>query len=167
MPLNAKLRTLCSSETACRHDVLESVLSLSEEIARQAGEGRHLGALFTIGRAEDVLRYSRPLILDPLRGHAPDSTHISNADLRGTLRELAQLDGAFVVTEAGAVVAACRYLDVPTTRIAIQLGYGSRHVAAAAISKLLHIFTVVLSQSGVIRVFFDGEVVWTADASTR
>jgi DNA integrity scanning protein DisA with diadenylate cyclase activity len=48
-----------------------------------------------------VLAASRALILDPLAGHAPAHTHISDRDLRGTMKELAQLDGAFVISHAG------------------------------------------------------------------
>jgi DNA integrity scanning protein DisA with diadenylate cyclase activity len=49
----------------------------------------------------------------------------------------------------------------------VQLGLGSRHVAAAAVSRLLHIFVVVLSQSRVTRVFFDGQIVWTSCDGSR
>ena len=45
-----------------------------------------------------MLAASRALILDPLAGHAPARTHISDPDLRGTIKELAQLDGAFVIS---------------------------------------------------------------------
>jgi diadenylate cyclase len=91
--------------------VLESVLELALEIAREGREGRRIGTLFTVGKADEVLAASRALILDPLAGHAPARTHISDPDLRGTLKELAQLDGAFVISHAGIVLAACRYLD--------------------------------------------------------
>ena len=57
-------------------------------------EGRRIGTLFTIGKADEVLAASRALILDPLAGHAPARTHISDPNLRGTIKELAQLDGA-------------------------------------------------------------------------
>ena len=167
MPVNAALQKLCSNVSSCRADVLESALALAHEIAQESGEGRPTGALFTIGRATDVLRLSRPLILDPLRGHAPEATHISNPDLRGTVKALAQLDGAFVVAENGTVVAACRYLDVPTGDIDIPLGLGSRHVAAASLSKQLGIAVIVVSQSGIVRAFFDGTLISdsTADSS--
>jgi hypothetical protein len=59
------------------------------EIARERREGRRIGTLFTLGAAEAVLASSRPLILDPLLGHAPRRTHISDPDLRGTIKELA------------------------------------------------------------------------------
>jgi DNA integrity scanning protein DisA with diadenylate cyclase activity len=69
---------------------------------------------------------------------------------------LSQLDGAFVIDEDGTVVAACRYLDVPTSNVDVPLGLGSRHVAAASISKQLGIFAIVVSQSGIVRAFYDG-----------
>lgn len=159
MPVSAELQRLCSTVDSCRLDILESVLSLAHEIGHEGGEDRRVGALFTVGRAPDVLRRSRPLILDPLRGHAPAATHIADPDLRGTLKVLAQLDGAFIVDDDGTVMAACRYLDVPTVNVDVPLGLGSRHVAAASISKELGIFAVVLSQSGVVRAFFAGTLV--------
>jgi hypothetical protein len=39
-----------------------------------------------------VLASSRPLILDPLAGHVPAATHITDDKLRGTLKQLAQLE---------------------------------------------------------------------------
>jgi hypothetical protein len=38
------------------------------------------------------------LILDPLSGHPESSRHIAHLNLRGTVKELAQLDGGFVVS---------------------------------------------------------------------
>jgi hypothetical protein len=94
MPVSGELQRLCSMVDSCRVDVLESVLTLAHEMAQEGGEDRRVGALFTVGRASDVLRRSRPLILDPLCGPAPTTTHIADPDLRGTLKVLAQLDGA-------------------------------------------------------------------------
>lgn len=159
MELAAGLRKICSYEKICRPDVLESVLSLACEIVQNGGEGHSTGALFTIGRADDVLACSRQLILNPLRGYSPDLTNIDNPDIRGTIKALAQLDGAFVITDDGTVVAACRYIDVPTGDVRVPLGLGTRHVAAAALSRQLGIIAVAVSQTGVIRVFFNGEIV--------
>ena len=79
-------------------------------------EGRRIGTLFTLGKADAVLAASRALILDPLAGHAPARTHITDPDLRGTMKELAQLDGAFVISEDGTVVAACLAVAEPNDR---------------------------------------------------
>ena len=67
----AALRTLCSQIPWCEPAVLESALELALEIAREGREGRRIGTLFTVGKADAVLAASRALILDPLAGHAP------------------------------------------------------------------------------------------------
>src|SRR5579863_1428838 len=92
-------------------EIVESLIELAVEIAREGREGRRIGTLFTLGDAEAVLGRSRPLILDPLAGHAESLRQINDPNLRGTIKELAQLDGAFVINNSGVVVAACRYLD--------------------------------------------------------
>lgn len=142
----------------CRPDVFEATLELALEIAREGREGRHIGTLFTVGRADAVLDRSRPLILDPVADKARELRHIRHASLRGTIKELAQLDGAFVVEENGLVVGACRYLDVPAMDIDLPMGLGSRHVAAAAVSKALGIIAIVVSQDQTVRVFHRGEL---------
>jgi diadenylate cyclase len=154
----AAVRTLHSKTPWCEPAVLESALELALEIAREGREGRRIGTLFTVGKADAVLAASRALILDPLAGHAPARTHIADPDLRGTLKELAQLDGAFVISEAGIVVAACRYLDASVEQIDLPLGFGSRHLAAASISQHLGALAIVVSESGVVRVFHGGQI---------
>jgi len=154
----AALRTLCSRISWCEPAVLESALELALEIAREGREGRRIGTLFTVGKADAVLATSRALILDPLAGHAPGRTHITDPSLRGTLKELAQLDGAFVISEAGIVVAACRYLDASVEQIDLPLGLGSRHLAGASISQRLGALAIVVSESGVVRVFHGGQI---------
>ena len=85
-------------------EVLESLIELAVEIAREGREGRRIGTLFTLGDQQEVLARSRPLILDPLLGHPESSRHLSDPGLRGTIKELAQLDGAFVVSNDGIIV---------------------------------------------------------------
>ena len=143
----------------CQRAVLESTLALADDIACEGHEGASVGALFTIGNADRVLEWSRSLILDPLQGHVPGATHITDPRLRGTARQLAHLDGAFVIANDGTVTAACRYLAAPATSVKVPLGLGSRHFAAAAMSKHLGIIGVVVSQSGSVRVFCEGELV--------
>jgi diadenylate cyclase len=152
----AALRSLCAQIRWCDPAVLESALELALEIAREGREGRRIGTLFTVGKADAVLAASRALILDPLAGHAPARTHIADPDLRGTIKELAQLDGAFVISDTGHVLAACRYLDASVEEIDLPLGFGSRHLAAASISRRLGALAIVVSESGVVRVFHEG-----------
>ena len=154
----AVLKKLCGAIPWCDPAVLEQTVELALEIAREGREGRRIGTLFTLGKAEAVLAASRPLILDPLAAHAPGRTHISDPNLRGTIKELAQLDGAFVISDTGTVVAACRYLDASVEQIDLPLGLGSRHLAAASISQRLGAIAIVVSESGVVRVFHRGDI---------
>jgi DNA integrity scanning protein DisA with diadenylate cyclase activity len=154
----AAVKALCSRIPWCEPAVLELSLELALEIAREGREGRRIGTLFTVGKADEVLAASRALILDPLAGHAPARTHISDPNLRGTMKELAQLDGAFVISETGTVVAACRYLDASVEQVDLPLGFGSRHLAAASISQRLGALAIVVSESGVVRVFHAGQI---------
>jgi diadenylate cyclase len=49
-------------------DVLESLIGLAVEIAREGREGRRVGTLFTLGDENAVLARSRSLILIRYRG---------------------------------------------------------------------------------------------------
>src|SRR5271170_5350404 len=140
-------------------EVLESLVGLAVEIAREGREGRRIGTLFTLGDADAVLARSRPLILDPLFGHPESSRHVSNLNLRGTIKELAQLDGGFVVSHEGVVLSACRYLDAVAAQVDVPLGLGSRHIAAANMSAVTKAVGIVVSESSVVRLFCHGKLV--------
>src|SRR5271155_4715608 len=139
--------------------VLGSLFGLRVEIAREGGEGRRVGTLFTLGDENAVLARSRPLILDPLSGHPESSLHVTNLNLRGTIKELAQLDGGFVVSQGGIFLSACRYLDAVAAQVAVPLGLGSRHIAAANMSAVTKAVGIVVSESSVVRLFCHGALV--------
>lgn len=139
--------------------VLESMIGLAVEIAREGREGRRVGTLFMLGDEDAVLARSRPLILDPLLGHPESSRHVTNLNLRGTIKELAQLDGGFVVSRDGVVLSACRYLDAAAALGDVPLGLGSRHIAAANMSAVTKAVGIVVSESSVVRLFCRGQLV--------
>jgi DNA integrity scanning protein DisA with diadenylate cyclase activity len=132
-------------------EILESLIELAVEIAREGREGRRIGTLFTLGDEDAVLAKSRSLILNPLEGHPESVRHITDPNLRGTIKELAQLDGGFVISGAGVAIAACRYLDAAASPIDVPLGLGSRHIAAAHISAATRAVGLVVSESAVVR----------------
>jgi diadenylate cyclase len=140
-------------------EVCQRVIELAVEIAREGREGRRIGTFFTVGDADKVLEQSRPLILDPIALHPKDLRSIWNTDLRGTLKELAQLDGAFILNDNGLVVAGCRYLDAKVSDIEVPMGLGSRHLAAASISKVTRATAIVVSESAIVRIFEDGVII--------
>jgi len=92
-------KSICQRVRRCNKENLEPTIGLAVEIAREGREGRRIGTLFTFGDADRVLARSRPLILDPLAGHTKEAREIRDPNLRGTIKELAQLDGAFVVSD--------------------------------------------------------------------
>ncbi len=147
---------VCSLE---RRRTLEEVIQLAVEIAREGREGRKIGTLFVVGSVDEVIASSRPLLLDPLFGHSPELLHIDRPDLRETIKELAQLDGAFIVGDDGTFVSAGRYIDVDLTDSANFLsGLGTRHAAGASISRSTGAIAVVVSQSSIVRIFARGQV---------
>jgi DNA integrity scanning protein DisA with diadenylate cyclase activity len=142
-----------------RRQTLESLVQLAVELAREGREGRKIGTLFVIGDVENVSARSRPLLLDPLYGHPADVLHVDRPDFRETVKELAQLDGGFLVADDGTFVSAGRYIDVdvsaPTNFIP---GLGTRHAAAASVTRETKATAVAVSQSSVVRVFSHGEI---------
>jgi diadenylate cyclase len=158
-PLAELLDEVCSERRGVNNRTLRRVVNLAVEIAREGREGRKIGTLFVVGDSEAVLRHSRPMILDPLYGHPHESKRIEDPDLRETLKELAQLDGAFVVSDDGTVLSAARYIDATSDHLELPLGLGSRHVAAASVSSRTEAVAVAVSESSTVRMFDDGVLV--------
>jgi DNA integrity scanning protein DisA with diadenylate cyclase activity len=150
---------ICTEKREVDTRVLEQTVSLAVEIAREGREGRKIGTLFVVGDAGEVKRRSRPLILDPLHGHPDDSKQIDNPDVRETIKELAQLDGAFLISDRGVVLSAARYIDAASEDLDLPLGLGSRHMAGASISRQTRAVAIVVSESSMVRMFDDGELV--------
>lgn len=67
--------------------------------------------------------------------------------------------GLFNISDDGIVLSACRYINASSEGIDLPLGLGSRHMAAASITKHTNAIAVVVSESSVVRVFDNGEIV--------
>ncbi len=158
-PVTGFLAQVCSPKRGVNTHTLEKAVTLALEIAREGREGRRIGTIFVVGDSEKVLRRSRTLILDPLYGHPDEVKHIDDPDMRETIKELAQMDGAFVVSDDGVVLSACRFIDTSSEGIELPLGLGGRHMAAASITNDTGAVAVVVSESSIVRVFDNGELV--------
>jgi DNA integrity scanning protein DisA with diadenylate cyclase activity len=134
-------------------------LELAIEIAREGREGRKIGALFVIGDTRNVIRKSRPLILDPLSGHPKKKKHITLPGMRETLKELAQLDGGFVISKDGYALSATRFFNTTIEGLNILPGLGTRHLAAASITRKTRATAVAVSESSIVRLFKNGELI--------
>ena len=138
-------------------NAFRAVMKLALELALEGREGRHIGTAFIIGDERSVLRASHQLLLNPFKGHDQHDLIITERDNWETFKEFAQLDGVFVISGDGVVCASGRYLDVDARSVRIQQGLGGRHAASAAITAETDAVAVVVSESGVIRVYRDGE----------
>ena len=152
-------KLICAGRTNCRPDVLQSIIQLAVEIAREGREGRKIGTLFVLADEKEVLKRSRPLILDPLFGHPAGKKRICDPNMRETIKELAQLDGAFIVSGSGVAISAARYINASSRRIDLPLGLGSRHMAAASITSDTDAVAIVVSESSVVRIFSEGQLI--------
>ena len=153
------LRDICCKNRNVNLTTLEHVLLLAVEIAREGREGLKVGTLFIVSDSDAVLKRSTNIILDPLKGHAEELRRIDDHNMREVIKELAQLDGAFVVSDDGVVVSACRHINASSEGIKLPLGFGGRHMAGASISRETGAVAVVVSKSSIVRIFDDGELI--------
>ena len=149
----------CKRNSDISKEVLRSLVILAVELSREGREGRKIGTMFVVGDQRKVLKSSRTLILDPLKGHTAEEKKFTDADLRETVKELSQLDGAFVVANDGTFLSATRYIFTDIKNINVPLGLGSRHIAAASITRSTNSVAIVVSESSVVRIFINGKVV--------
>lgn len=150
---------ICTEERGVDPQTLEQILVLAVELAREGREGRKVGTIFVVGDAEAVLERSRPLVLDPLYHHPNEKKHVGDPHVRETLKEFAQLDGAFVISDKGVAISGARYLNTDSKAVDVLQGLGSRHLAAASITQETKAVAVVVSESSVVRIFDRGELI--------
>jgi len=153
-------RDLRQLETRVPLDTLKIVVDLAVEIGREGREGKPLGTMFVVGDSRKVLASSRPTGFDPVRGYNRKDRNLDDPRIREGIKEIAQMDGAIIVSPDGVVEAACRYLDSSAADVTLSKGLGTRHWAAAAISRATNAVAVTVSESsGTVRIFHNGEVV--------
>ena len=153
-------RDLRALETSVPFETLKAVVDVAVEIGREGREGKAVGTLIVVGDVRNVLARSRPLGFDPFRGYRRKERNLRDPRVREAIKEIAQMDGAFVVARDGTVEAACRLIDAPNTGLTLPKGLGTRHWAAAAITNVTKALAVVVSQStGTVRLFQKGEVI--------
>ncbi|MBL8848042.1 MAG: DNA integrity scanning protein DisA nucleotide-binding domain protein [Planctomycetaceae bacterium] len=153
-------RDLQRLETQVPLPTLRRVVDLALEIGREGREGKPVGTLFVVGSHRRVMEMSHEQVHDPFRGYQRKDRMISNPRVRESIKELAQIDGAFVIASDGCAIAAGRILDAPATGLTLSKGLGARHWAAAAISKGTGAVAIAVSEStGTVRLFQDGVVV--------
>jgi DNA integrity scanning protein DisA with diadenylate cyclase activity len=124
--------------------------------------------MFVVGDTRKVLTMCRPMNFNPFRGYSQEERDIRNPAVREQIKDIAQLEGAIVVRRDGVAVAAAMRIDAPDKGFTLSMGLGTRHAAAAAVSKSTKAIAVTVSQSsGTVRLFQNGEVVLHIEPMAR
>ncbi len=153
-------RDLRNLETKVPLETLKLVVDLAVEIGREGREGKPVGTLFVVGDTRKVMQASHSAGFDPVRGYGRVERRLTDPRVREGIKEIAQLDGAFVIGPDGTVEGAARYIDASAESVSLAKGLGARHWAAAAITRRTKSVAVAVSEtSGTVRIFHDGEVV--------
>lgn len=141
-------------------DVLRAVVDLATEIGREGREGQPVGTILVVGDTRKVLSMSRFQNFNPFRGYSRAERDVRHRDVREQIKEIAKLDGAILIGRDGIAEAACLHLNVRADGVSLGKGFGSRHMAAAGISKSTSAIAFAVSQSsGSVRVFQKGDEV--------
>lgn len=153
-------RDLRNLETKVPLETLKLVVDIAVEIGREGREGKPVGTLFVVGDSRRVMQSSHATGFDPVRGYNRGERKLTDHRVREGIKEIAQLDGAFVVNSDGTVEAAARYIDASAESVSVAKGLGARHWAAAAITRRTKSVAVSVSETnGTVRLFQNGEVV--------
>jgi len=153
-------RDLRKLKTKVPLDTLKTVVDLAVAIGREGREGKPIGTMFVVGDHRKVVEESRPGGFDLVKGYTRKERNIFDHKVREGLKEIAQLDGMFIIASDGTVEGCARIIDTSPVELTMTKGLGSRHFSGAAISKNTKAIAVIVSQSsGTVRIFQNGEVV--------
>jgi PKD repeat protein len=164
LPSQDELLAVCSG-TDVLPEVLDAVIRVAVEIAREGREGQAVGTSFVVGDTENVLEHSRQFVLNPFQGHPEAKRQVIDSGTWGHIKEFAQLDGAFIITGSGLIEAAGRYITSDTSHVNLPGGLGSRHSSVAGITQLTRSIGIVVSQSGgLVSIIREGKIVRTVSS---
>lgn len=153
-------RDLRQIETSVPLDRIKIVVDLALEIGREGREGKRVGTTFVVGDTRKVLANSHPTGFDPVKGYSRKERNLDDRKVREAIKEIAQLDGAIIISADGTVEAAASYLDAPAKGITLTKGLGARHWSAAAITRATKAIAIVVSESsGTVRIFQNGDTI--------
>jgi len=141
-------------------EVIERVVDLASELGSEGREGRAVGAMFVVGDTDRVIPLTRQLILNPFKGYPPGERNILDYSLEETVKELAGLDGAFIIRGDGTLETCGAYIRTASQEeFDLPAGLGARHHAAAAVTAVTDAVAVTVSEStGTVTIFRTGRI---------
>lgn len=139
---------------------LKTVIDLASQIGREGREGKKVGTIFVIGDTRRVMQHCKDSGFDPLRGYKREMRNLFDPKVREDIKEIAQMDGAFIVSPDGIIEKSRQIIEVSHADLTLSKGLGARHWAGAAISQITKAIGIVVSQStGTVRLFQNGDTV--------
>ncbi len=133
--------------SSVKPEVLERALAIATELAVEGREGKPIGCLFVIGDAKALKPFTKPLVLNPFYGYKDEDRNILNPFMDETVKEFSTIDGAFIIRGDGVLDSAGTLIYAPDFAYELPGGLGSRHAAAAAISKATDCISITVSAS--------------------
>lgn len=150
-------RDLQSLESSVPLKTLKIIVDLAVQIGVEGREGKPCGALFVVGDTRNVLKHASDSGVDPFRGYNKKARNLLDGRVQEDAKELSQLDGAFLITADGTIERSRQMLEVLHEDLNMSKGLGSRHWAAAAITRRTKAIAIVVSQStGTVRLYQNG-----------
>jgi DNA integrity scanning protein DisA with diadenylate cyclase activity len=149
-----------------RRPVFEKVLRVALELANEGREGKPIGAIFVLGDHREVLKYSVEGRINPFRGYTEKERNIMDDSITDTVKEIAKLDGAFILKGNGVIMTACATLRPTMAGEQLIQGLGTRHASAAGITATTKSIAITLSEStGEVRVWRRGTMITEIERS--
>jgi DNA integrity scanning protein DisA with diadenylate cyclase activity len=145
-------------------NTIMAVVDIALDIGALGREGKSIGTTFVIGDSEHVLKHSHQAVFNPFKGYPKAERMVTRPDVVESIKEIAKLDGAFVISDSGIVEAAGRHLDARSVLTKQLRGSGSRHRAAAGITRMTEAVSIVVSEStGRVTIFKKGCIIATLE----
>jgi len=141
--------------------IIMAMVDIAMDIGTSGREGKSVGTTFIIGDTGNVLRSSHQAVFNPFKGYPREERYITIPEVVESIKELAQIDGAILISEDGCAVAAGRHLDITSASTSVlSRGLGARHRSAAGITAQTGAVAIVVSAStGKISIFEQGKTI--------
>jgi DNA integrity scanning protein DisA with diadenylate cyclase activity/mannitol/fructose-specific phosphotransferase system IIA component (Ntr-type) len=139
-------------------EVLERVIAIATELSVEGREGKPVGTLFCVGDVDKVNTMVKPLVPNPFYGYRMEDRNILNPFMDETIKEFSVIDGGFVIRGNGVIESAGSLIHAPAEFYEnLPSGFGTRHSAAAAITKAADCVSICVSaSSGQVTIFRKG-----------
>jgi diadenylate cyclase len=140
-------------------EVVERIFNIATELAVEKREGRAIGCIFVIGDIKKVNTMVNPLVINPFYGYKENNRNVLNPFMDETIKELSSIDGAFIIQSNGTIESAGAMLNTPAQyQQKLPGGFGTRHTAAAAITRAADCIAIVVSSTGQVTFFRKGKM---------